>query len=143
MAMEFQQHVEKMACELAGNNQTAPAQRLVDFVEGKISSSLPACSYTPGVSSMNLQQVLPGFISKKLQAGFKNFGKKMPAYFSNEAILVAPESRTSSPVKIPREPKSLQHPEVAGLWPCAEGAGYAGGIVSAAIDGMKCAACSI
>ena len=143
MAMNFQQNIEQLACTLAGNNQTAPAQRMVDFVEGKTSNSLPDCSYTPGVQSVDLQQVLPDFISNRLKAGFKSFGKKMPAYFSNEAILVAPESRTSSPIKIPREPKSLQHPEVAGLFPCAEGAGYAGGIVSAAIDGMKCAACSI
>jgi hypothetical protein len=143
MAMNFQQNIEQLACTLAGNNQTAPAQRMVDFVEGKTSNSLPDCSYTPGVQSVDLQQVLPDFISNRLKAGFKSFGKKMPAYFSNEAILVAPESRTSSPIKIPREPKSLQHPEVSGLFPCAEGAGYAGGIVSAAIDGMKCAACSI
>jgi uncharacterized FAD-dependent dehydrogenase len=143
MAMEFQQSIEQLACQLAGNNQTAPAQRLTDFVTGKTSTSLPKCSYTPGVASVNLQQVLPDFVTKRLQSGFKNFAKKMPAYYSQEAILVAPESRTSSPIKIPRNTKSLQHPEVAGLLPCAEGAGYAGGIVSAAIDGIKCAACSI
>ncbi len=143
MAMQFQQMVEQTACNVAGGTQTAPAQRLVDFTEGKTSSSLPDCSYTPGVVSTDLKTVLPDFVSKRLKTGFKSFGKKMPAYFTNEAILVAPESRTSSPVKIPRDPKSLQHPQVSGLMPCAEGAGYAGGIISAAIDGINCAACSI
>jgi uncharacterized FAD-dependent dehydrogenase len=143
MAMQFQQSIEQLACTLAGNTQTAPAQRLTDFVEGKTSASLPQCSYTPGVITTDLQQVLPDFVAKRLRSGLKNFGKKMPAYYTREAILVAPESRTSSPLKIPRDTKSLQHPEVVGLLPCAEGAGYAGGIVSAAIDGMKCAACSI
>lgn len=142
MVMEFQQSVEQLACELAGGTQTAPAQRLTDFVLGKISTSLPDCSYTPGVKSVSLDEVLPEFVSKRLKSGFKSFGKKMKTYFTQEAILVAPESRTSSPVKIPREPKSLQHPQVKGLFPCGEGAGYAGGIVSAAIDGIKCAACS-
>jgi uncharacterized FAD-dependent dehydrogenase len=143
MAMEFQKMIEQKACQLAGNDQTAPAQRLVDFVNNTASNSLPDCSYTPGIKSVNLSEVLPEFISKRLKNGFKSFGKKMPTYFTNEAVLVAPESRTSSPVKIPRESKSLQHPEVSGLFPCGEGAGYAGGIVSAAIDGMKCAACSL
>lgn len=143
MVMEFQQSIEQLACSLAGGNQTAPAQRLVDFVNGKISESLPNCSYTPGVKSVSLDEVLPSFIHKRLKSGFKSFGKKMKSYYTNEAILVAPESRTSSPVKIPRDTKSLQHPQVAGLFPCGEGAGYAGGIVSAAIDGIKCAACSI
>jgi uncharacterized FAD-dependent dehydrogenase len=143
MVMEFQKMVEQKACLLAGNDQTAPAQRLVDFVNGITSNTLPDCSYTPGIKSVNMDEVLPEFISKRLKSGFKNFGKKMPTYFTNEAVLVAPESRTSSPIKIPRDPKSLQHPEVLGLFPCGEGAGYAGGIVSAAIDGMKCAACSI
>lgn len=143
MAMEFQRDVEQLAWTLGGETQTAPAQRLIDFVDGKTSQTLPICSYTPGVNSVDLAKVLPDFVAKRLKAGFKNFGKKMPAYYSNEAILVAPESRTSSPIKIPRESKSLQHPEVAGLFPCGEGAGYAGGIVSAAIDGMRCAACSI
>lgn len=143
MAMQFQQMVEQTACKVGGGTQTAPAQRLVDFTEGKTSNDLPECSYTPGVVSADLKTVLPDFVAKRLKNGFKSFGKKMPSYFTNEAILVAPESRTSSPVKIPRDTKSLQHPQVAGLMPCAEGAGYAGGIVSAAIDGMNCAACSI
>jgi len=143
MTLEFQKMVEQQACILAGNNQTAPAQRMIDFVNNQVSTSLPDCSYTPGVKSTNLSEVLPEFVSKRLKSGFKSFGKKMPTYFTNESILVAPESRTSSPVKIPRDTKSLQHPEVVGLIPCAEGAGYAGGIVSAAIDGIKCAACSI
>jgi len=143
MAMEFQSSIETLACTMAGGDQTAPAQRLVDFVNDKVSTTLPECSYTPGVKSVDLKKVLPDFVAKRLQSGFKSFGKKMPSYFTNEAILVAPESRTSSPVKIPRDAKSFQHPQVAGLMPCAEGAGYAGGIVSAAIDGIKCAACSI
>ncbi len=143
MTMEFQRDIEQLAWKLGGKTQMAPAQRLIDFVDGKTSTSLPTCSYTPGVQSVDLGDLLPAFISKRLKAGFKSFGKKMSTYYSNDAILVAPESRTSSPVKIPRESKSLQHPEVAGLFPCGEGAGYAGGIVSAAIDGIKCAACSI
>lgn len=143
MAIEFQRGIEQLAWKLGGETQTAPAQRLVDFVEGKTSNSLPVSSYTPGVNSVDLAKILPDFVSKRLKDGFRSFGKKMKAYYSNEAILVAPESRTSSPIKIPREPKSLEHSEVAGLFPCGEGAGYAGGIISAAIDGMKCAACSI
>lgn len=143
MALEFQKMVEQQACALGGHTQTAPAQRMIDFVNNQVSTSLPDCSYTPGVKSVNLSEVLPDFISKRLKSGFKSFGKKMPTYYTNEAVLVAPESRTSSPIKIPRDTKSLQHPEVVGLIPCAEGAGYAGGIVSAAIDGIKCAACSI
>ncbi len=143
MTLEFQRDIEQLACKMGGGNQTAPAQRLVDFVEGKTSNTLPVCSYTPGTKSVNLDQVLPDFIAKRLKSGFKNFGKKMRSYYTNEAILVAPESRTSSPIKIPRDTKSMQHPQIGGLYPCGEGAGYAGGIVSAAIDGMKCAACSI
>jgi uncharacterized FAD-dependent dehydrogenase len=135
--MYYQQAIERLSCEVAGGNQTAPAQRLVDFVNRKKSSDLPVNSYQPGVTPVNLQEVLPDHIASHLAEGFKAFGRKMKGYFTNEAILVAPESRTSSPVRIPRSKESLQHPEINYLYPCGEGAGYAGGIVSAAIDGEK------
>jgi uncharacterized FAD-dependent dehydrogenase len=112
---------------------------MTDFCSGKVSSTLPDCSYLPGVASIDLNTILPSFIAQRLQVGFKEFGKKMKGYFTHEAILVAPESRTSSPIRIPRDKVSLQHPGVKGLFPCGEGAGYAGGIVSAAVDGIKCA----
>jgi uncharacterized FAD-dependent dehydrogenase len=101
---------------------------------------LPACSYLPGTQAVNLKEVLPGFIFKSLQKGFTVFGQKMRGYLTNEAIIVATESRTSSPVRIPRQPDSLQHPQVNNLYPAGEGAGYAGGIVSAAMDGERVAA---
>jgi uncharacterized FAD-dependent dehydrogenase len=135
--MHYQQAVERLSCEVAGGNQTAPAQRLVDFVNRKKSSDLPQNSYQPGVATINLHEVLPAHIASHLAEGFRAFGRKMKGYFSNEAILVAPESRTSSPVRIPRSKETLQHPEVRYLYPCGEGAGFAGGIVSAAIDGEK------
>lgn len=135
--LHYQSAVEKICCEMAGGNQTAPAQRLVDFVYKKASVDLPNNSYQPGVASLNLHDVLPKHISSHLAEGFKAFGKKMKGYFTNEAILVAPESRTSSPVRIPRDRDTLEHPELKNLYPCGEGAGFAGGIVSAAIDGEK------
>jgi uncharacterized FAD-dependent dehydrogenase len=142
-ALKFQEMVERKAWITGGKTQTAPAQRMVDFSNRKISANLPDCSYHPGVVSADLHSVLPSSISDRLALGFKAFGQKMKGYFTNEAILVAPESRTSSPVRIPRDPESLQHPQIKGLFPCGEGAGYAGGIVSAAIDGERCAeACS-
>ncbi len=136
--MYFQSAVERAACYSAGGNQTAPAQRLTDFLTKKVSSSLPECSYFPGLASVDLFQVLPASISHALHGGFKEFGKKMPAYITEQAVIVATESRTSSPVRIPRDSESMEHPEVKGLYPAGEGAGYAGGIVSAAIDGMNC-----
>lgn len=143
--LKFQQEVER-AVFMAGKNdvannlgQTAPAQRLVDFVQNKTSDVLPKCSYTPGVISAPLHNILPSFIVTRLQEGFKTFGKKMKGYLHPEAIIVATESRTSSPVKIPRDNIRLNHPNIKGLYPCGEGAGYAGGIISAAIDGQKCA----
>ena len=139
LMMEFQRSVEKRAFEIGGGRFVAPAQRMVDFCNNKVSSNLPDCSYTPGVRSVNMRDVLPSFIARSLQEGFKGFGKKLRGYYTNEAIIVATESRTSSPVKIPRDANTLQHPQVAGLYPCAEGAGYAGGIVSAAMDGEKVA----
>ncbi|HZI24636.1 MAG TPA: FAD-binding protein [Chryseolinea sp.] len=135
----FQSSVEKKACQVAGGTQAAPAQRLVDFVENRISSSLLETSYQPGLSSVDMRDVLPGEIITALQEGFKNFGTKMKGYLTNDAQVIGVESRTSSPVKIPRDPISLEHPQIDGLFPCGEGAGYAGGIVSAAMDGERCA----
>ncbi len=137
--MKFQMEVEQQACRAAGGNQTAPAQRLIDFVEGKESSSLLECSYQPGLASVDIGKLFPQFLSDSLRSGFRNFGTKMKGYLTNEAQVVGVESRTSSPVRIPRNVTSLEHPQVPGLYPCGEGAGYAGGIVSAAMDGERCA----
>lgn len=139
LLMKFQQLVEQKAFEAGGGRFVAPAQRLVDFAGKKISSSLPDCSYLPGLQSAALESVLPPFVHASLQQAFIEFGKKMRGYFTNEAVVVATESRTSSPVRIPRDPETLQHPQVKNLYPCAEGAGYAGGIVSAAMDGERVA----
>lgn len=138
-ALRFQQEVERRAWEAGGKSQSAPAQRMSDFVNGKFSSSLPDTSYQPGVKSTQLTEVLPAFIADRLKIAFKDFGNKMRGYFTNEAIILGVESRTSSPVRIPRDKESLQHPMAIGLYPCGEGAGYAGGIISAAIDGERCA----
>lgn len=138
-AVEFQKAIEQRAWLLGGQTQAAPAQRLVDFVNGKISNSLPKTSYAPGVTSTELKDVLPDFIHGSLVNGFRMFGKSMPGYLTNDAVVHAPETRTSSPVRIPRDPITLQHIRIRGLYPCGEGAGYAGGIISAAIDGEKCA----
>ena len=124
---------------MAGETQKVPAQRLVDFTLGKISKDIPKTSYIPGTTSVELGSVLPKFIYHSLQEGFKLFGKSMQGYLTNEAVVHAPESRTSSPVRIPRDKITLEHTEIKGLYPCGEGAGYAGGIISAAIDGEKCA----
>lgn len=137
--LRYQQDLEKMAWVAGGKTQTAPAQSLEDFVNGKLSSSLPDCSYQPGVKSSPLHELLPVAIGKRLQEGFKVFGQKMRGYLSNDALIVGVESRTSSPVRIPRDHEKLHHPQITNLYPCGEGAGYAGGIVSAAIDGRKCA----
>lgn len=139
LLMHFQERVEHKAFEAGGGNFIAPAQRMVDFCDNKVSSSLPACSYLPGISSADITSVLPGFISKNLQNAFKIFGKKLTGYYTNEAVIVATESRTSSPVRIPRDEQMLNHPQIKNLYPCGEGAGYAGGIVSAAMDGEKVA----
>ncbi len=133
--LRLQQQVERQAHVLGGGGQIAPAQRMVDFVKGRISNTLPDCSYRPGVKSVELHALFPGFIHSRLQEAFKALSKKMPAYYTNEAILVGPESRTSSPVRIPRNPETRSHPACSNLFPVGEGAGYAGGIVSAAIDG--------
>jgi uncharacterized FAD-dependent dehydrogenase len=137
--MYFQEAVEKKAFELGGGDLVAPAQRMKDFVEDKRSADLPQNSYLPGTRSVMLREVLPDFVYHSLKSALPEFGRKMKGYYTNEAILVGVESRTSSPVRIPRDKESYQHPEVKGLYPCAEGAGYAGGIVSAAVDGINCA----
>ena len=143
--MEFQKIVEQKAFEAGGGKFVAPAQRLVDFTENKHSSTLPKCSYIPGIQSYQLTDVLPDFINSRLKKALRSFAKKMPArngssgYFTNDAVLVATESRTSSPVRIPRHPEFLYHPQIKNLFPCGEGAGYAGGIVSAAMDGERVA----
>ncbi|MEJ1238171.1 FAD-binding protein [Chryseolinea sp. T2] len=137
--LRFQSAIEQKACEVAGNTQQAPAQRLVDFVNGRTSASLPDTSYQPGVVSADMKSVLPKEIHNALRQGFRNFGTRMQGYLSNEALVLGVESRTSSPVKIPRDKDSLEHPALGGLFPCGEGAGFAGGIVSAAMDGERCA----
>ncbi|MCA5004172.1 NAD(P)/FAD-dependent oxidoreductase [Sphingobacterium bovistauri] len=136
--LDFQRQIEQQAFKLGGGNLVAPAQRMVDFVENRVSRNLPENSYKPGTRSVDLNEVLPNFVHQALRGALPIFGKKMRGYYTNEAILVGVESRTSSPVRIPRDKETLQHPEVKGLYPCAEGAGYAGGIVSAAIDGINC-----
>jgi uncharacterized protein len=135
----FQSEIEKKACDVAGHTQVAPAQRLVDFVEKKTSASLLDTSYQPGLQSADMREVLPPFIADGLRQGFKNFGTKMRGYLTNDAQVVGVESRTSSPVRIPRDKETLEHPQVRRLFPCGEGAGFAGGIVSAAMDGERCA----
>lgn len=139
LLMKFQQAIEQKAFIAGGGKFVAPAQRMVDMFDRKTSSSLPDCSYLPGLNSADLRQVLPSFVFDDLRLGFKAFGQKMRGYFTNEAVVVATESRTSSPVRIPRNNDTLQHPQIKGLYPCGEGAGYAGGIVSAAMDGERIA----
>jgi uncharacterized protein len=137
--MEFQKAIEQKAWQLAGSTQKVPAQRMIDFTQKKISSSIPKTSYVPGTTSVELGEVFPDFLTQTMREGFVHFGKSMKGYFTNDAILHAPESRTSSPVRIPRDNTTLEHVQIKGLYPCGEGAGYAGGIISAAIDGEKCA----
>jgi uncharacterized FAD-dependent dehydrogenase len=132
--------IERNAFVAGGGKFVAPAQRMADFCDNKISETLPICSYLPGIKSADSRSVLPPFIQSSLQEGFKAFGRKMKGYFTNEAVVVATESRTSSPVRIPRDTVTLQHPQIKNLYPCGEGAGYAGGIVSAAMDGERVAA---
>lgn len=137
--IEYQRSIEQKAYEMGGESQTAPAQRLLDFMKGKVSSTLPDSSYQPGLRSIQLSELLPSQITHRLKAAFKDFGNKMKGYLTNEAQLVAVESRTSSPVRIPRDPETLEHIHLKRLFPAGEGAGYAGGIASAAIDGERCA----
>ena len=137
--MEFQKKIEQQAWHLAGETQKVPAQRMIDFTQNKVSADIPKTSYVPGTTSVEIGQVFPSFLTQILREGFSAFGKTMRGYLTNEAILHAPESRTSSPVRIPRDADTLEHVQIKGLYPCGEGAGYAGGIISAAIDGEKCA----
>jgi len=137
--MDYQRSAEHAAWKAGGERQTAPAQRMEDFIQGRLSSDLPQCSYPPGIVPFRLDELLPKEIAGRLRDGLKEFGKKMRGYRTNEAVVVAVESRTSSPVRIPRDPDTLEHVEVRGLFPCGEGAGYAGGIVSAAMDGQRVA----
>ncbi|MFN5149244.1 MAG: NAD(P)/FAD-dependent oxidoreductase [Flavobacteriia bacterium] len=138
VCLDFQKEIEHSCWIAAGKNQKVPAQRMIDFVQGKKSSDFPRSSYQPGIVSVELHTVFPPFIADRLRKALVDFGKKMNGFLTNDAVLHAPESRTSSPISIPRNPITFEHVELKGLYPCAEGAGYAGGIVSAAIDGMKC-----
>ena len=137
--VQFQKEIEQSAWELAGGTQRVPAQRLVDYTNNILSTDIPKTSYIPGTTSAMINSILPEFIAKNLQEGLRQIGKQMKGYFTNEAVVHAPESRTSSPVRIPRDSVTLEHSQIEGLYPCGEGAGYAGGIISAAIDGEKCA----
>jgi len=137
--MEFQRSIEQKACEIAGGNQTAPSQRLVDFIHGRVSSTLPKSSYQPGLYSVDHAEILPEPMLLGLREAFRSFGKKMKGFMTNDAQVVGVESRTSSPVRIPRNHETTEHVQIERLFPCGEGAGYAGGIVSAAMDGEKCA----
>jgi hypothetical protein len=136
--LEYQKNLETLAFTSGGRSQAAPAQRLTDFVEGKLSSDLNSTSYQPGINSAPLHSLLPKFIGSRLRKGFQAFGEKMKGYYTEEANIVGVESRTSSPVSIPRT-ETLSHPQITNLYPCGEGGGYAGGIVSAAMDGERCA----
>ncbi len=136
--LEYQKDLERLAYTAGGRSQVAPAQRLTDFVEGKLSESLNDTSYQPGLKSAPLHSLFPKFIGSRLRKGFESFGRKMKGYYTSEANIIGVESRTSSPVSIPRT-ATLQHPEISNLFPCGEGGGYAGGIVSAAMDGERCA----
>ncbi len=137
--MHFQQIVEKQCWQQGNMKQTAPAQRMADFVNNRLSYDLPKSSYAPGLISSPLHFWMPSFVSKRLQEGFKTFGKNVHGFLTNEATLIAMETRTSSPVRILRDRDTLQHVRLQGLFPCGEGAGYAGGIVSAGVDGERCA----
>ncbi len=137
--MHFQEKLERDCWQQGNMKQTAPAQRMADFVNNRLSYDLPKSSYAPGLISSPLHFWMPPFVAKRLQEGFKKFGKMSHGFLTNEAVLIATETRTSSPVRIVRDPATLQHVTVQGLFPCGEGAGYAGGIVSAGVDGERCA----
>ena len=136
--LNFQKKIEQKAWELAGKNQKVPAQCLLDFIQNKKSTEFPRSSYQPGIKSIKMDDLFPSFICDRLRKGFIEFDKKIPGFITNDAVLHAPESRTSSPILIPRDKEKYHHIDILNLYPCAEGAGYAGGIVSAAIDGMNC-----
>ena len=135
----FQQQLEQRAREQAPERQTAPAQRVADFVARRASASLPKCSYVPGIVPSRLDEWMPQFMATRLREAISIFDKRMKGYLTNEAVVVGVESRTSTPVRIPRDRNTLQHPEIEGLYPAGEGAGFAGGIISAALDGERIA----
>lgn len=137
--LRFQEELERMCWQQGNMRQTAPAQRMADFVNRKLSYDLPKSSYTPGLISSPLHFWMPKMITRRLQEGFKTFGRNAHGFLTNEAVLIAVETRTSSPVRILRDSVTLQHIRIKGLFPCGEGAGYAGGIVSAGVDGERCA----
>jgi uncharacterized FAD-dependent dehydrogenase len=137
--LEFQKEVEKDAWINGGKTQSAPAQRLTDFVAGKFSSSLPEVSYFPGTTSSPMHDWLPLSISKRLREGLKLFGSAMQGFLTDEAVILGVESRTSSPIRVLRNEETLEHISISGLYPCGEGSGYSGGIVSSAVDGMRVA----
>lgn len=139
VAMNFQSSVEQRLFNYGNGTQSSPAQRLVDFTRKKESTDLPNCSYVPGIYPAPMHRILPEFIVDRLISGFLSVGKKLHGYLTNEAVVVGVESRTSSPIRIPRDKESLRHPDLVNLFPCGEGAGYAGGIVSAGIDGVNVA----
>jgi uncharacterized FAD-dependent dehydrogenase len=138
-AMEFQKSVEQKMFQSGDGTQKAPAQRMTDFVSGNLSPDLNDTSYIPGLHSQKTNELLPPFISKRLQEGMKNFGKKLNGYYTSNANIIGLESRTSSPIRIPRNKETFMHEDISGLFPCGEGAGYAGGILSAAMDGQNVA----
>ena len=140
--LEYQKNLERIAYTSGGRTQAAPAQRLTDFVEGHLSNSLNDTSYQPGLNSAPLHSLLPKSIGGRLRKGFEAFGRKMNGYYTEEANVIGVESRTSSPVNIPRN-ETLEHPEISNLFPCGEGGGYAGGIISAAMDGERCAEAAV
>jgi len=137
--LKLQQKIEQLAYKLAGNSISAPAQKATDFIEGKFSQKLPKTSYIPGLTSVRLDEELPNFIVKKLKKAIKDFNRRLNGYLSDEAVLVGVESRTSSPIRVPRDRETFMQVDINGLFPCGEGAGFAGGIVSSAIDGENCA----
>jgi hypothetical protein len=137
--LQFQKEIEQNACKLAGETQRVPAQRLIDYTNNILSNDIPKTSYLPGTTSAVINTILPDFVGKNIQEGLRKIGEQMKGFLTNEAIVHAPETRSSSPVRIIRDKTTLEHPQIKSLYPCGEGAGYAGGIVSAAIDGMKCA----
>ena len=135
----FQQQFEELARQYGGEHQIAPAQRVADFVAGRASGTLPSTSYIPGIVPSRLDRWMPRFIAEGLRAGIATFGRRMRGFVTSDAVVVGVESRTSSPVRIPRDPATLMHPDIGGLFPSGEGAGYAGGIISAALDGERIA----
>ena len=135
----FQEHLERLCWQQGNRKQTAPAQRMADFTRKKLSYDLPESSYAPGLVSSPLHFWMPSFITERLNKGFQQFGKYSRGFLTNEAVMIGVETRTSAPVRIIRDRETLQHIRLKGLFPCGEGAGYAGGIVSAGIDGERCA----